>query len=68
MTAASRQGPCSEVACAGPTGDVDPTAADYLKQARAAARRCGAARAGLREPGPGRAGSRAPGLARGVKG
>ena len=29
------QGPCSEVACAGPTGDVDPLSTDYLKQAKA---------------------------------
>ena len=29
------QGPCTEVACAGPTGDVDPLATDYLKQAKA---------------------------------
>jgi len=28
------QGPCTEVACAGPTGDVDPVSVDYLKQAR----------------------------------
>ena len=26
------QGPCTEVACAGPTGDVDPLSSDYLKQ------------------------------------
>lgn len=32
------QGPCTEVACAGPTGDVDPLATDYLKQAKAYAR------------------------------
>ena len=29
------QGPCSEVSCAGATGDVDPLAMDYLKQAKA---------------------------------
>jgi hypothetical protein len=29
------QGPCTEVACAGPTGDVDPLSSDYLKQAKA---------------------------------
>lgn len=29
------QGPCTQIACAGPTGDVDPLASDYLKQAKA---------------------------------
>jgi len=29
------QGPCTQVACAGPSGDVDPLATDYLKQAKA---------------------------------
>lgn len=29
------EGPCSEVACSGATGDVDPLASDYLKQAKA---------------------------------